>query len=159
MSDLRPENLKYRPALPEDAEECLVVRGKTRQNPASEDWLRSIGITSESWARGIRSGALPGHVCTVEEKIVGFCFGARETGEIEVVALLPDFENLGIGKKLLDKTSQKLAKLGHTRLFLGCSPDPASRSHGFYRHLGWRSTGSYDKYGDEILEIFIAGDE
>jgi GNAT superfamily N-acetyltransferase len=159
MSDLRPENLKYRPALPEDAEECLVVRGKTRQNPASEDWLRSIGITSESWARGIRSGALPGHVCTVEEKIVGFCFGARETGEIEVVALLPDFENLGIGKKLLDKTSQELAKLGHTRLFLGCSPDPASRSHGFYRHLGWRSTGSFDKYGDEILEIFIAGDE
>lgn len=159
MSDLRPENLKYRPALPEDAEECLVVRGKTRQNPASEDWLRSIGITSESWARGIRSGALPGHVCTVEEKIVGFCFGARETGEIEVVALLPDFENLGIGKKLLDKTSQELAKLGHTRLFLGCSPDPASRSHGFYRHLGWRSTGSFDKYGDEILEIFSAGDE
>jgi len=159
MPDLRPENLKYRPALPEDAQECLVVRGRTRQNAASEDWLRSIGITSESWARSIRSGALPGHVCTVDEKIVGFCFGARETGEIEVVALLPDFENLGIGKKLLAKTSQKLAKLGHTRLFLGCSPDPASRSHGFYRHLGWRSTGSYDKYGDEILEIFIAGDE
>ena len=111
MPDLRPENLKYRPALPEDAEECLVVRGRTRQNAASEDWLRSIGITSESWARSIRSGALPGHVCTVDEKIVGFCFGARETGEIEVVALLPDFENLGIGKKLLDKTSQKLAKL------------------------------------------------
>ena len=159
MPDLRPENLKYRPALPEDAKECLVVRGRTRQNAASEDWLRSIGITSESWARSIRSGALPGHVCTVDEKIVGFCFGALETGEIEVVALLPDFENLGIGKKLLAKTSQKLAKLGHTRLFLGCSPDPASRSHGFYRHLGWRSTGSHDKYGDEILEIFIAGDE
>ena len=155
MPDLRPKNLKYRPALPEDAEECLVVRGKTRQNAASEYWLRSIGVTSESWAGSIRSGALPGHVCTVDGKIVGFCFGARKTGEIEVVAMLPDFENLGIGQKLLDKTSMELAKLGHTRLFLGCSPDPESRSHGFYRHLGWRSTGSFDGYGDEILEIFI----
>jgi len=70
-------------------------------------------------------------------------------------ALLPDFENLGIGRELLDRTSKELAKLGHARLFLGCSPDPRSRSYGFYRHLGWRSTGTYDQYGDEILEIFV----
>jgi GNAT superfamily N-acetyltransferase len=149
-------HLKYRAALPEDAEQCVAVRGRTRQNAASQEWLRSIGVTSESWGENIRSGALPGHVCTVDKKIVGFCFGARETGEIEVVALLPDFENRGIGRELLDRTSDELAKLGHTRLFLGCSPDPASRSHGFYRHLGWRSTGTFDKYGDEILEIFVA---
>ncbi|AOL03485.1 hypothetical protein WI95_05830 [Burkholderia contaminans] len=31
---------------------------------------------------------------------------------------------------------------GFTSLFLGCSTDPASRSHGFYRHLGWTPTGS-----------------
>ena len=155
MPDLQPIHLKYRPALPEDAEQCVAVRGRTRQNAASEELLRSIGVTSESWGENIRSGALPGHVCTVDGKIVGFCFGARETGEIEVVALLPDFENRGIGRELLDRTSDELAKLGHTRLFLGCSPDPASRSHGFYRHLGWRSTGTFDKYGDEILEIFV----
>ena len=155
MPDLQPMHLKYRPALPEDVEQCVAVRGRTRQNAASEELLRSIGVTSESWGENIRSGALPGHVCTVDGKIVGFCFGARETGEIEVVALLPDFENRGIGRELLDRTSDELAKLGHTRLFLGCSPDPASRSHGFYRHLGWRSTGTFDRYGDEILEIFI----
>ncbi len=155
MADLQPMHLKYRPALPEDAEECVAVRGRTRQNAASEKWLLSIGVTSESWGENIRSDALPGHVCTVDGKIVGFCFGARETGEIEVIALLPDFENLGIGRGLLDRTSDELAKLGHTRLFLGCSPDPASRSYGFYRHLGWCSTGTYDKHGDEILEIFI----
>ena len=155
MPDLQPMHLKYRLALPEDAEECVAVRGRTRQNAASEEWLLSIGVSSESWGENIRSGVLPGHVCTVDGKIVGFCFGARETGEIEVIALLPDFENRGIGQELLDRTSDELAKLGHTRLFLGCSPDPASRSHGFYRHLGWRSTGTFDKYGDEILEIFI----
>ena len=155
MPDRQSTNFKYRLAVPGDVYECLVVRGRTRQNPASEELLRSIGITPESWAENIRSGALPGHVCIVDENIVGFCFGMRETGEIQVLAILPDFENLGIGRELLDRTSKELAKLGHARLFLGCSPDPRSRSYGFYRHLGWRSTGTYDQYGDEILEIFV----
>ena len=155
MPDRQSTNFKYRQASPGDVDECLVVRGMTRQNPASAELLRSIGITSESWAQNIRSGALPGHVCIAYGSIVGFCFGMRETGEIQVLAILPDFENLGIGRELLDMTSKELAKLGHARLFLGCSPDPRSRSYGFYRHLGWRSTGTFDQYGDEILEIFV----
>ena len=149
-------HLQYRSALPEDAAECVDVRGKTRQNAASEEWLRSIGVTTESWGEDIRSGALPGHVCTVDGKIVGYCFGDRKTGEIVVVALLPDFEDRGIGREVLNRTVRELAELGHKRLFLGCNPDPESRSHGFYRHLGWRSTGTFDQHGDEILEIYIA---
>ena len=155
MPDSQSTNSKYRRAVPGDVDECLAVRGRTRQNPASEELLRSIGITSESWAENIRSGALPGHVCIVDEDIVGFCFGMRETGEIQVLAILPDYENLGIGRELLDRTSKELTRLGHARLFLGCSPDPTSRSYGFYRHLGWRSTGTYDQYGDEILEKVV----
>ena len=148
-------SLEFRPALPEDVAECLDVRGRTRQNAASEEFLHSIGITTESWAENIRCGALPGYVCTVAGNIVGFCFGARETGEIEVVAMLPDFEDRGIGRELLNKTVETLAGLGHRRIFLACSPDPKSRSYGFYRHLGWRSTATFDQYGDEILEIHI----
>jgi GNAT superfamily N-acetyltransferase len=148
-------HLKYRPALPEDAQECVAVRGKTRENAFSEEQLRSIGITAESWGENIRSGALPGHVCLFEEQIVGYCFGARETGEIEVLVVLPDVENLGIGRELLLRTARQLAGLGHRRLFLGCSPHPTSRSYGFYRHLGWRSTGTFDQRGDEILELFV----
>jgi len=30
--------------------------------------------------------------------------------------------------------------------------------YGFYRHLGWRSTGTFDAAGNEVLEyIVIAG--
>ncbi len=149
--------ITYRSALPDDAPECVVLRGKTRQNPASEELLRSMGITATTWAENIRSGALPGHVCTVDDRIVGYCFGDRETGEIVVVALLPEFEDRGIGREVLRRTLEELADLGHKRAFLGCSTDPASRSYGFYRHLGWRSTGTFDRYGDEILELDIAG--
>lgn len=145
--------LTFRPAVPDDVTECVALRGKTRQNAFSEEQLRSIGITAESWAENIRSGALPGYVCTVDGAIVGYCFGVRETGEIQVVALLPDFEDRGIGREVLNRTVQALAELGHRRVFLGCSRDPNSRSYGFYRHLGWRPTGRLDQYGDEILEL------
>jgi hypothetical protein len=51
----------------------------------------------------------------------------------------------------------ELRSCGHTRLFLGCSRDPASRSHGFYRHLGWRATGAVDGNDDEVLELHGPG--
>ena len=148
--------LTFRPALPADAEACVVLRGKTRENAVSEHQLRARGITAKSWGEDIRSGALPGYVCLVDAHIVGYCFGASGTGEIVVLALLPDFENRGIGRELLNRMTRHLAETGHRRLFLGCSPDPGSRSYGFYRHLGWRSTETFDEYGDEILEIDLA---
>jgi ribosomal protein S18 acetylase RimI-like enzyme len=147
--------LTYRPAQPDDAAECVAVRGATRENAYSEEQLRSIGITATSWGDNIRSGALPGHVCISGGNIVGYCFGSREAGEIEVLVVLPDFEDRGIGRELLDRMTGSLAQLGHRRLFLGCSPVPTSRSYGFYRHLGWRSTGTFDQRGDEILELFV----
>jgi GNAT superfamily N-acetyltransferase len=148
-------NLNYRKALIDDAAECISVRGKTRENAFSEVQLRSIGVTATSWGENIRSGALAGNVCTYQGRIVGYCFGSRETGELEVLVVLPDFEHRGIGQELLRRTSKQLAELGHSRLFLACSPYSTSRSYGFYRHLGWLSTDTFDENGDEILEIFI----
>lgn len=153
--DYQSMQLEIRPALPDDAAECVTIRGKTRQNAYTEEQLRSIGVTAKSWGENIASGALPGYVCTCDGDLVGYCFGSRDTGEIEVLVVLPDFEDRGIGRELLGRTVQELAKLGHSRVFLGCSTDPGSRSYGFYRRLGWRPTGTHDKRGDEILELMI----
>ena len=148
------EPVAYRAARPEDAAACVTLRGQTRENAVSRERLQSLGITAQSWADGIRRGELPGHICSSEGRMVGYCFGSRSEGEIVVLALLPAFEGQGIGKELLHRMSRDLAALGHRRLFLGCSADPTSRSWGFYRHLGWRSTGAFDGRGDEILECF-----
>ena len=145
-------DLVYRLAQPNDAAACIVLRGKTRENAVSAERLFAIGITAESWAKDIRSGALPGHICTVDSTLIGYCFGAPATGEIVVLALLAEFENRGVGRALLQRMAQQLVAGGQPRLFLGCSAGATSRSHGFYRHLGWSSTGRFDKYGDEILE-------
>ena len=131
MTGQAPEAVQYRAAIPEDAAECVRLRGKTRQNPVSEEQLLACGVTIDC------------HTL------------AGDTGEIQVLVVMPEFEGRGIGRELLRRTTDALAEFGHRRLFLGCSPDPASRSHGFYRHLGWRSTGNFDQHGDEILEIFV----
>lgn len=144
--------LRLREAVPADAAACIELRGRTRQNAVSADRLLGYGITAASWAEGIRNGGLPGCVAEADGRLLGYCFGDRATGEVQVLALLPEAEGRGLGRQLLAEVMTRLRALGHGRLYLGCSPDPASRSHGFYRHLGWRPTGQVDAHGDEVLE-------
>jgi ribosomal protein S18 acetylase RimI-like enzyme len=145
--------LQYRLAVSADAVECIALRGRTRENAISAAALDSMGITVGSWGDGIETGRLRGYLCTDDNTIVGYCFGDRESGEIVVLAVLPQYEGRGIGRSLLSQAVQDLRSLGYTRLFLGCSSDPSHRSYGFYRHLGWKATGSFDTNDDEVLEL------
>ena len=152
---IQPASLTFHAAKADDTAAFIELRGKTRENAIPPERLAEVGITAESWAQMMRSGSLPGHVCHRDGQLAGYCFGERDTGEIVVLALLPDIEGLGIGKTLLALVMADLRAQGHARLFLGCSDDPASRSYGFYRHLGWTATGETDKYGDEVLEFIF----
>ncbi len=144
----------YRPARGEDVAACIDIRGKTRENAFSVEDLAAAGVTLASWTAAVKDGSLPGYVATVDGTVAGYCFGDTETGEIVVLALLPDYEGHGVGKTLLNLVVRDLEALGFQRLFLGCARDPAVRSYGFYRHLGWKSTGTFDDRNDEILEFF-----
>ena len=143
--------MMFRTAQPNDIATCIVIRGQTRENAVSEARLNELGITQESWAKSVQDGELLGVIAEVDGKMVGYCFGDVGSGEIVVLALLPPFEGRGVGKALLARAIDILRERGHQRLFLGCSSDPQVRSYGFYRHLGWISTGQTDKYGDEML--------
>ena len=138
-------------SVPADAAECVRLRGLTRENAVSEARLRGMGISAESWAGDIRSGALRGWVCRAPQALAGYCYGAPATGEVVVLALLPAHEGQGLGRRLLDLVVGDLRRSGRTQLFLGCSTDPGVRSYGFYRRLGWKSSGRLDSHGDELL--------
>ena len=145
--------IALRRAIPADTQDCVRLRGMTRENAVSAQQLASIGITAHSWAQDVQSGKLYGVVCEAEDEMVGYCFGDTGSGEVVVLALLPAFEGQGLGRRLLALITEHLSELGHGTLFLGCAADPNVRSHGFYRHLGWQSTGGVDERGDEILEL------
>ncbi|MDM0022338.1 GNAT family N-acetyltransferase [Variovorax saccharolyticus] len=148
-------NVVYRNAVPEDTPACFDLRGMTRENAFSPEQLGAIGVTPESWEADIRTGLLFGFVGLFDQKVIGYCFGVRDTGEVGVLALLPEYEGLGIGKALLGLVVDEFRRTGVTRLFLGCSTDPRVRSHGFYRHLGWIPTGAFDALNDEVLEYLL----
>nr|WP_268248135.1 GNAT family N-acetyltransferase [Paludibacterium paludis] len=97
-------------------------------------------------------GSFPGYICCVDGRMAGYCFGDSGSGEIVVLALLPEYEGQGTGKTLLGLMVEDFRQAGFTRLFLGC----AARSHGFCRHLGWKPTGHIDDLGDEILDLALA---
>jgi len=145
-------DIHYRIAEPADIARCIDIRGKTRENAASAARLAELGVTEASWSAEVEAGTLPGQVCEVDGRMAGYCFGSARSGEVVVLALLPAYEGLGLGKALLLRTMAVLREHGHQRLFLGCSDNPQHRSHGFYRHLGWRATGARDGLGDEVLE-------
>ncbi|WMJ68281.1 GNAT family N-acetyltransferase [Stenotrophomonas sp. 24(2023)] len=142
-----------RDAAADDAAACIDLRGRTRENAFSADQLAALGITAESWAEGIAAGDFIGRIALDGEQMVGYGFADRESGEVLVLALLPSHEGRGIGQRLLEEVVALARDAGHQRLFLACSADPRSRSHGFYRHLGWHPTGEIDDAGDEILEL------
>lgn len=146
--------IEFNPAPPEFAAEYIRLRAQTRENAVTEERLRASGVTAESWTRDIRSGKIEGYVAQSDQKkVIAYCFGNTHTAEVVVLAVLPAFECQGIGQRLLNLVADQLRQHGHTRLFLGCSPDPTARSYGFYRHQGWRSTGTFDERGDEVLEL------
>lgn len=145
--------ITFRPAVPEDAATCIAIRALTRENAFTEEDLRALGITVDTWSSGIRDGCSPGFVACNAEEIVGYCFADKDSGEVTVLALLPAYEGQGTGKRLLQRVVDQLRELGFEHPFLACSSDPNVRSYGFYRHLGWKPTGEQDEAGDEILQL------
>lgn len=146
-------SITYRRTQASDFDKCIEVRSKTRQNPASAEYLATIGITAETQAPLFEDGTLVGFVAESNKEIVGFCTGITTTGEIQVLVMLPEFEGLGIGKTLLKKVVDVLFESGFDKLWLAASPDPEIRAHGFYRHLGWKFSGKTDDIDDQILEL------
>ena len=84
--------------------------------------------------------------------MVGFCTGQISTGKVLVLAVLPAFEGLGVGKQLLGKVVAKLLQSGKNPVWLAADSNSAVSAHGFYRRLGWEPIGQVLENGDEILE-------
>jgi len=142
----------YREMTADDVPAVLAVRFATRENAITlEELAQDYGITPARIAESLK-GDVRGWLCAAEGDVVGFAMGDRATGEVQVVAVLPDFEGRGIGKTLLAKVCDWLFAEGHDEIWLGANPDPQVRASGFYRQLGWRRTGVMAG-NDEVLRL------
>jgi ribosomal protein S18 acetylase RimI-like enzyme len=141
----------FRETKQADIEQSFAIRGSTRQNPIPLPQMIAWGITPASVWDKYSKGESLGWVCEDKGKVVGFISGDVTTGEILVLAVLPDYEGMKIGKRLLTLLVDSMHKKGLTSLWLSASPDPKIRAHGFYRANGWTPNGKTLENGDETL--------
>jgi ribosomal protein S18 acetylase RimI-like enzyme len=91
--------------------------------------------------------------CADESLVVGHCSGDLATGEVLSLSVVKDYEGRGIGRKLLSLVVGRLRAEGVQRIWLVAPVAPALRAFGFYRALGWRSTGEQREGDSEVLEL------
>ena len=133
--------LTYRNMETADLPEVFELRTSTLENVITHEELeRDYGLTPLTLAQAMEA-SVRGWVCCDDDRIVGFAMGDSATGEMNVVAVLPGYEGRGIGKKVLGLVQDWLFGSGHTEVWLMATPDPGIRAYGFYRRLGWRTTG------------------
>lgn len=144
--------MRFRSMKREDVDEILRVRTLTRENVLTMEELAGLGITPES-TRSLLGDDVKGWVCEEAGAILGFAMGDALSGEVLVLAVLAQHEGRGIGRTLLGAVADWLVSRGHPEPWLRTNPDPAVRSHGFYRRLGWRPTGEL-RGADEVLTLW-----
>jgi GNAT superfamily N-acetyltransferase len=128
--------MAIRPIEVRDIPELFDIRASTRENAFSREALREMGITEESVASALGSTHC-GWLSESEGKKIGFAIGDGSTGEISVIAVLPQFEGQGTGARLLEAVESWLYSLKWPELWLWTSSNPATRAFSFYTKRGW----------------------
>ena len=129
--------ISIRELAPADLDAVFRVRVATWHNPHGAAELARLGITPESVAARMCSSHR-GWVAVDADRIVGFSMGDRTNGEMWVIAVLPEFEGRGVGRRLLTEVEHWLRAEGWREIWLTTDPDESVRAVGFYRHLGWK---------------------
>jgi GNAT superfamily N-acetyltransferase len=128
--------MNFREISIDDIPHLFVVNTSTHENRLSNDELAEMGITQES-VRLKLFGTYHGWLCEVDQRVVGFAIGDRSSGELWVIAVLPEYIGKGIGSKLLGLVENWLQENGCTRLWLTTDIDPNLKAYTFYRKHGW----------------------
>ena len=119
-----------------DVPALFPVRTRTRENRYTLQELAALGITEASVAAKL-AATFRGWLCTSAGQVVGFCMADRATGELWVIAVLPEFEGRGIGNRLMALAEGWLWSSGCDRAWLTTDLDTSLRAYGFYRQRGW----------------------
>ena len=128
--------MEVREITASDVPALFFVRTRTRENAYTLEQLERLGITVASVTAKL-NGSFKGWLCADRGQVVGFSMADRETGELWVIAVLPEYEQQGIGNTLMGLAENWLWLSGCARAWLTTDIDTNLRAYGFYRRRGW----------------------
>lgn len=128
--------MNFREITAADVPSLFYVRTRTRENTMTLEQLQRLGINPQSVTESLGSST-KGWVCEDSGRVVGFSMADRETGEFQVIAVLPDYEGKGVGGRLMALAEEWLAASGCKRAWLTTDLETTLRAYGFYRKRGW----------------------
>lgn len=145
-------DLSFRQMRIDDIPATLAVRLSTVENAITLEELKSdYGVTPQSIAEAMATH-VRGWLCEDTGTTAGFAMGDVSSGEVLVVAVRPEYERKGVGEGVLTRVQTWLFAAGHDEIWLRANPDPHVCAYGFYRKLGWRTTGRMMD-GDEVMRL------
>jgi GNAT superfamily N-acetyltransferase len=130
--------MNIRVAEVKDISQIQVVRNLVKENQLSDPALVPDSDVQDYITRRGR-----GWVCEINEQVVGFAIADLVDNNIWALFIHPDFEKLGIGKRLHDEMMNWYFSQTDKNVWLGTSPK--TRAEFFYRKAGWKEIGIHGK--------------
>jgi GNAT superfamily N-acetyltransferase len=124
-----------REANMDDIRGMHYVRNAVRENRLSDPNL----VSFEDY-RTYLSKRGKGWVCELDANLVGFAVGDLKGKNIWALFILPEYEGIGIGKKLQAAMLNWL--FANTKETIWLSTARGSRAEEFYRRTGWTESGT-----------------
>jgi GNAT superfamily N-acetyltransferase len=130
--------MNIRCATVQDIEQIQIVRNSVKENV-----LSSPALVSDQDCIDFITRRGNGWVCQIDNVIVGFAVVDLQENNIWALFLLPEFEKMGIGRKLHRVMLDWYFEKSKTPVWL--STDEHTRAENFYRKAGWKEIGKYGK--------------
>ena len=128
----------FREATINDIQQIQFVR-----NAVTENRLSDPALVPDKDVEEYMTNRGKAWVCEVDEKIVGFAMVDLIENNVWALFIHPDFEAMGIGKKLHRIMMDWYFLQTREKIWLGT--DPNSKANKFYRMQGWKEVGTHGK--------------
>ena len=127
----------------DDIDTLFDIRTSVAQNHQSREELAALGLTDDRLVEMLltRSRAWLAHV---DGTAAGFSMADSARATVFALFVRPEFENRGIGRRLMAEAEAWLFGQGWDQIWLATGPDESLRAWGFYLHLGWVPAGVLD---------------
>ncbi len=136
----KSESINIRLVQKEDIETLFEIRTSVKENYQSRQEIAQLGITPASVAKMLQKDCCA-WIAEIKSQPVGLSIANLTEKTILGMFVLPEFENQGIGRALMEITEDWFKKQGIKEIWLLTGNNTTFRAYGFYLHLGWTPVG------------------